>query len=131
MNKQNPHNKNIAEDKIRAKNERDQKIFEKRVLIGWIMIILGLISMYALGVSYYHEYAWIGFAIVIGGFIMITGFSGIIGCILGGLLEGMISSANTADVAKRISMTQTDLERRNLMFDKDVLGQKLERPFKK
>ena len=123
--------KNNTAEKIRAKNERDQKIFEKRVLIGWIMIILGLISMYALGVSYYHEYAWIGFAIVIGGFIMITGFSGIIGCILGGLLEGMISSANTADVAKRISMTQTDLERRNLMFDKDVLGQKLERPFKK
>ncbi|MBO4733717.1 MAG: hypothetical protein J5662_04480 [Clostridia bacterium] len=131
MNKQNMSGKNNTAEKIRAKNERDQKIFEKRVLIGWIMIILGLISMYALGVSYYHEYAWIGFAIVIGGFIMITGFSGIIGCILGGLLEGMISSANTADVAKRISMTQTDLERRNLMFDKDVLGQKLERPFKK
>ena len=131
MNKQNPQNKNIAEDKIRAMSERDQKIFQKRVLIGWIMIILGLISMYAIGVSYYHEYAWIGFAIVIGGFIMITGFSGIIGCILGGLLEGMTSSANTADLAKQISMTQTDLEARNLMLDKDVLGQKLERMFKK
>lgn len=43
---------------------------------------------------------------------MITGFSGIIGCILGGLLEGMISSANTADLARQISMTQTDLEAR-------------------
>ncbi len=131
MNKENLQNKNITEDKIRATNERDQKIFEKRVLIGWIMIILGLISMYAIGVSYYHEYAWIGFAIVIGGFIVITGFSGIIGCILGGLLEGMTSSANTADLAKRISMTQTDLERCNLMLDKDVLGQKLEKPFNK
>lgn len=131
MNKENPQNKNITEDKIRAMDERDQKIFERRVLIGWIMIILGLISMYAIGVSYYHEYAWIGFAIVIGGFIVITGFSGIIGCILGGLLEGMTSSANTADLAKQISMTQTDLEKRNLMFDKDVLGQKIERPFNK
>ena len=43
----------------------------------------------------------------------------------------MTSSANTADLAKQISMTQTDLEARNLMFDKDVLGQKLEKPFNK
>ena len=131
MNKQNPRNKNITEDKIRAMNERDQRIFEKRVFIGWIMIILGLISIYAIGVSDYHEYAWIGFAIVIGGFIVIMGFSGLIGCVLGGLSEGIASSADTADLAKQISMTQTDLEARNLMFNKDVLGQKSGNPFKK
>ncbi|MBO4432133.1 MAG: hypothetical protein J5852_01240 [Clostridia bacterium] len=113
------------------RDEKEQKRFEKRVLIGWIMIILGLISMYAIGVSDYHRFAWLGMALTIGGFIVITGISGLIGCILGGLLEGMTSSANTADLAKQISITQTDLEKRNLMFDKDVLGQKLERPFKK
>lgn len=111
--------------------EKDQKVFSKKILIGVLMMILGAILIFAIGVSDYHNYAWIGAVLIFGGIYVMAGFSGLLGCVFGGLFDCISQSTSAKDIAKGISMTQTDLEGRNLLFGKDIFGNKLENPFKK
>lgn len=108
-----------------------QKKFEIKLLIGWLMIILGLVLMFALGVSSSHQFAWVGLAIIGLGFFIILGFWGLIGTIFGSLFDSAIHTSNLHDLAKDVSITQAYVERRNLMFDRDVLGQKIDNTFKR
>ena len=50
-----------------------QKKFEIKLLVGWLMIIFGLILMFALGISSSHQFAWVGLAIIGLGFFIILG----------------------------------------------------------
>ena len=119
------------EAKRNSPEEKEERAYGRRVAIGWILVVVGLIVMYSIGVSEYEKYAWVGMAISIFGIYRIIGLSGIIGAAIGGLFDTINTSVNVRDIANNVSMTQTKLEGRNIMFGKDVMGQKIDNPLKK
>lgn len=109
---------------------RDEKIFERRVGFGWLIIIAGLVTMVLIGISDAHQYSWIGLVMIIIGFLTVVGISGVLSCIFGAFIDCASTQVNTRDLANNISITQTKVEGRNIQFGKDVMGNKVDNPFK-
>lgn len=97
----------------------------KRIGIGILIMlvaVIGFIYNIALGkIDADLTYLW-AILFFIGAGVAV-GFTNLIFGAIGGLFEGMSESANLHDIAKGISITQTNVEARNNLLNKDIFGQ--------
>lgn len=112
----------------REEREKTKQTFKEegclKLAAGVLSIGGGLITAIVGMLIGSDKVAIAGFCIILLGFVLAIGISGIIGCIFGGIGEGMAQSVGMSDLANTIVHTQSKVELKNNLMGKDIFGQR-------